>query len=209
MKKIVYIIFLLSTLGLAAQSDQYASLQDFYTKWRAFENPPLYNGAPDYRQATFDQRMTEYKELKAELLSIDASRWPVKQKVDWMIIWAEMNGFDFNYRVLKPWQRDPAFYKSLWTYRSDVPGHEGPTHHATTEIWQYEFPLTKESREKLISDLQVIPSLNTQAKTNLTGNAKELWIAGIKHIKDQSKNLALILNREGVAKNRALIGSLH
>ncbi len=204
MKKIVYIIFLLSTLGLAAQSDQYASLQDFYTKWRAFENPPLYNGAPDYRQATFDQRMTEYKELKAELLSIDASRWPVKQKVDWMIIWAEMNGFDFNYRVLKPWQRDPAFYKSLWTYRSDVPGHEGPTHHATTEIWQYEFPLTKESREKLISDLQVIPSLNTQAKTNLTGNAKELWIAGIKHIKDQSKNLALILNREGVAKNRAL-----
>lgn len=204
MKKIVYIIFLLSTLGLAAQSDQYASLQYFYTKWRAFENPPLYNGAPDYRQATFDQRMTEYKELKAELLSIDASRWPVKQKVDWMIIWAEMNGFDFNYRVLKPWQRDPAFYKSLWTYRSDVPGHEGPTHHATTEIWQYEFPLTKESREKLISDLQVIPSLNTQAKTNLTGNAKELWIAGIKHIKDQSKNLALILNREGVAKNRAL-----
>ena len=40
----------------------------------------------------------------------------------------ELNGFDFNYRVLKPWQRDPAFYQTIWTDRSDVPAHEGTSH---------------------------------------------------------------------------------
>ena len=69
-------------------------------------------------------------------------------------------------RILKPWVRDPAFYKSVWTYKSDVPAHEGPTHHATTELWTYEFPLSTEERERLISDLRVIPSLNKQAQQN-------------------------------------------
>ena len=53
-----------------------------------------------------------------------------------------MNGFEFNYNILKPWERDPAFYKSLWMNRSDVPAHEGPTHHMVVEVWQYDFPLS-------------------------------------------------------------------
>ena len=53
----------------------------------------------------------------------------------------------FNYKVLKPWERDPAFYKTIWTSRSDVPAHEGPSHHKLTELWQYKFPLN--SKEKL------------------------------------------------------------
>ena len=55
---------------------------------------------------------------------------------------AELNGFDFNCRVLKPWARDPAFYQSVWTYQSDTPAHEGPTHHALVELWTYDFPLS-------------------------------------------------------------------
>lgn len=32
-----------------------------------------------------------------------------------------MNGFDFNFRVLQPWARDPAFYQQIGSYQSDVP----------------------------------------------------------------------------------------
>ena len=58
-----------------------------------------------------------------------------------------MNGYDFNMRVLRPWARDPAFYSSVWTYKSDVPAHEGPTHHAVCELWSYDFPLSVEEEQ--------------------------------------------------------------
>ena len=92
--------------------------------------------------------------------------WPIPEQVDWHLVRAEMNGFDFNYRVLRPWARDPAFYETIWTYRSDVPGHEGPTHHALTELWTYEFPLSVFDEVRLLADLSVIPPLTAQAKMN-------------------------------------------
>lgn len=170
----------------AVISNDYQELVKLFHEWRAFEKPPVLNGAPDYTKATFEKRWSEFKKLQSKLNAIDTSNWSIPNQVDWMIVWAEMNGYDFNHRILKPWVRDPAFYKSVWTYKSDVPAHEGPTHHATTELWTYEFPLSTEERERLINDLKVIPPLNEQAQQNLTGNAKDLWITGIRDIRYQS-----------------------
>jgi hypothetical protein len=103
-----------------------------------------------------------------------------------------MNGFDFNYRVLQPWARDPAFYETVFMERSDVPGHEGPHHHALCEWWTYTLPLSFAEQERLITELSVIPPLMAQARINLTGNARELWIAGIRNIRDQRTNLDAI-----------------
>lgn len=167
----------------------YNDLVALFQEWRSFEKPPILNGAPDYTSSTFLKRRPSFNELQSKLISMDTAGWAIDQKVDWMIIWAEMNGYDFNDRILKPWERDPAFYQSIWTYRSDVPAHEGPTHHMTTELWQYEFPLNDDSRKKMLSDLSVIPPLNEQAKTNLVGNARDLWITGIRNLQSQSATL--------------------
>ena len=166
-------------------SNAYSDLVALFKEWRAFEAPPLHEGAPDYRAATFEKRWPQFQELQKNLKQIDTASWSVEQRIDWMIVWAEMNGFDFNHRVLKPWTRDPAYYKTVWTYKSDVPAHEGPTHHAVLELWSYTFPLSSAERQRLLSDLAVIAPLNDQAKQNLTGNAKELWIAGIRDIRTQ------------------------
>lgn len=179
-------------------SDNNPELVSLYREWRAFETPPLREGAPDYTAATFEKRWPEFRKLQSKLMAIDTAGWAVKHQVDWHIIWAEMNGYDFNHRILKPWVRDPAFYKSLWMYRSDVPAHEGPTHHGTTEIWTYDFPLNAAAKQKLLKELKVIPALNSQARLNLTGNARELWIAGIRDIRSQSQNLKGILEWEGI-----------
>jgi hypothetical protein len=40
-----------------------------------------------------------------------------------------------------------------------------------------------------MADLKVITPLNTQAKINLTGNARDLWVAGIRDIQTQSADL--------------------
>jgi hypothetical protein len=167
-------------------SNDYLDLVALFEEWRTFEKPPLLDGAPDYTIETFEKRWPSFTALQSRLQSIDTTNWSVENQVDWMIIWAEMNGYDFNHRILKPWVRDPAYYKSVWTYRSDVPAHEGPTNHSTTELWTYNFPLSTKERLRLLTDLKVVAPLNTQAKKNLTGNARDLWVTGIRDIENQS-----------------------
>lgn len=197
-------LLLLSTMSLSTLASDYNELLTLFQQWRNFENPPLRDGAPDYTEATFKARHKEFKLLQQRLDAMDTAAWSIPQQVDWQLVKAEMNGFDFNYRVLQPWARDPAFYQSIWTDRSDVPAHEGPSHHALIELWQYTFPLSAEQQQELIADLSVIPPLMAQAKLNLTGNARELWIAGIRNIRDQSANLDSIAEQTADTNNPEL-----
>ncbi|MFT4737505.1 MAG: hypothetical protein ACJAZM_003161 [Cyclobacteriaceae bacterium] len=191
-----------------AASTTYDQLVQLFEDWRAFERPPLLDAAPDYRAATFEKRLPQFKQLQARLMSFDTSGWKISNQVDWHIIRAEMNGYHFNHRILKPWVRDPAFYKTIWSYKSDVPAHEGPTHHGTLELWTYEFPLSEAEKGRLINDLKVIPALNKQAKTNLTGNARDLWVAGIRDIANQSTVLKEMLNLPAVKSSEDLVSSI-
>lgn len=195
----IILLFAFNTLSSAniQPSDNYEALVVLFKEWREFERPPILDGAPDYTEKTFARRYESFKKVRQRLDKIDPGTWPLEQKVDWYILLAEMNGFDFNHRVLKPWVRDPAFYKSIWNYKSDVPAHEGPTHHMVTELWTYSFPLTKGDEARLIADLSVIAPLMKQAQTNLTGNARELWITGIRDIRQQSANLDDIREKVG------------
>jgi hypothetical protein len=167
----------------------YDDLLALFEEWRAFESPPLLDGAPDYTPERFEARMPEYRRLRSRLDALDPSGWPVPQQVDWHLVRAEMNGFDFNHRVLRPWARDPAFYKTVWPERSDVPAHEGPTNHALLELWTYDFPLSEEAQAKLVAELAVIPPFLAQARGNLTGDARELWVTGIRDIRQQRRDL--------------------
>jgi hypothetical protein len=190
------LLFLISVPGTAMAST-HADLIQLFEDWRTFESPPLLDGAPDYTAERFEARQPEFLKLRARLNAFDISDWPVPEQVDWHLVRAEMNGYDFNRRVLKPWVRDPAFYKSLWTYRSDVPAHEGPTHHAVVELWSYEFPLSGDEEQRLIVELGVIPPLMKQARKNLTGNARDLWVTGIRDIRDDLENLERLEDRVG------------
>ena len=164
-------------------------LVELFEDWRAFESPPLVDGAPDYSSSRFEQRQPEYRALRERLMAFDIGAWPIPEQVDWHLVRAEMNGYDFNRRILKPWARDPAFYNSIWMARSDVPAHEGPTHHALVEVWTYEFPLSRDGRRRLLDELSAIPPLLEQARGNLTGNARELWIAGIRTVRRDTDEL--------------------
>ena len=173
----------------ASTGGTYDDLVALFRDWRAFEEPPMRDGAPDYTAATFASRHGQLEKYTARLAAIDPTSWPIARRVDHEIVRAEMNGFDFYVRVLQPWARDPAFYTTVWTAQSDTPAHEGPTHHGVAELWTYTFPLSSAAAEKLARELSVIPPLLTQARANLTGNARDLWIAGIRTIKQQAADL--------------------
>ena len=176
-------------------TNTYDDLLVLFEDWRKFETPPLLEGAPDYTEATTARRHAQLKTYRARLMSFDIESWPVAQQVDWHLVRAEMNGMDFNIRVLKPWVRDPAYYTSVWNYQSDTPAHEGPTHHAPVELWTYEFPLNEQAEAKLSAELKSIPPLLEQARVNLTGNARELWVAGIQNLRDQEADLLELVSR--------------
>ena len=202
---IVLLIGLLSVFFVACQTERKAKMTEYkelltlFKEWREFERPPMLEGAPDYTAVTFASRHEDYLRLRRRLEAMETKSWSVPEKVDWQLVRAEMNGFDFNHRILKPWVRDPAFYQSIKMERSDVPAHEGPTHHAVTEFWTYKFPLTPAEEQRLLADLRVIPALMRQARRNLTGNARELWIAGIRNIRSQRADLDEIAGQAGQA----------
>ena len=203
------LFFIQNSVAQEQARDTKQELVSLFRAWRSFEIPPLQNGVPDYSEEAFDLRWDTFLELKAKLDGMQKDKWTVGQQVDWHLLWAEMNGYVFNYKVLKPWQKDPAYYKSIWTYKSDVPAHEGPTNHAIIELWQYTFPLDKESSVRLMESLKLIPSLQEQAKRNLTGNARDLWVTGIRDIKEQIKDLESLITKPGVAQNKKLFKSIN
>jgi hypothetical protein len=216
MKRTLLIIFLLlmRTNSMDAQYNsplpaEYPALLDLFKEWRDFENPTLLNGAPDYTADRFNKEHQAFKDLEKRLTQIEIDDWPIPCQVDWHIVRAEMNGYDFNYRVLQPWVRDPAYYQTVWMLQSDVPAHEGPTNHATLELWTYQFPLTHEEEKRLTDDLEVIPTFLEQARGNLTGNARDLWVAGIENFKQQARDLDQITERfEGSKVKSGLLGAL-
>ena len=191
-------IFLLSLFLAGTSSAQdYDDLLSLFAEWREFERPPLLEGAPDYTADTFRDRYAAFGQLQARLAVYDIDSWPIPHQVDWHLIRAEMNGFDFNHRILKPWARDPAYYDTVWMSRSDVPAHEGPTNHAVVEIWTYDFPLSRADEERLIRELGAIPPLMKQAQRNLIGNARDLWVTGIRDIRGQNRKLDEVLEMAG------------
>jgi len=205
----LFLLLVVATTATAAENGSHPDLLDLFEDWRAFESPPLLDGAPDYTTEQFTARHGDYLQLRYRLDSFDISDWPIPEQVDWHLVRAEMNGYDFNRRVLHPWARDPSFYNTIWTYRSDVPAHEGPTHHALVELWTYEFPLSDAEEQRLIEELGVIPPLMRQARKNLTGNARELWIAGIRDIRAQSRKLATLRESVESTASEALLAVIN
>src|SRR5262249_27534466 len=122
--------------------------------------------------------------------AIDRSGWPIDQQVDWFVVRAEMNGLDFDQRVLRPWANNPGFYVTVFADRSDQPLREGPLAYGAVEVWSYTFPLSAGDAAKMDSGVRIIPALLKQAQGNLVGTGHDLWFYGAQSIKDQSAVLA-------------------
>jgi hypothetical protein len=182
-----------------APTSGYPALVALFDEWLAFERPALVDHAPDYSAPAMAQKLRGLGPLRARLDALNTETWSQDEQIDYALVRAQMNGHDFYLRTLKPWERDPAFYQSLWTEQSDTPQHEGPTHHAVIELWQYAFPLSAADESKLAAELSTIRPLLTQARGNLTGNARDLWITGAGTLRKQVAELRELQARTATA----------
>jgi uncharacterized protein (DUF885 family) len=163
-----------------------SSLVALFTEWREAQRPPVVDGVPDYTPAALARQRTKLDALRARLDAIDAKALAPAERIDRELVLAEMNGLDFDLRVLQPWSRNPAFYANAIAEQSDTPAHEGRTIEGAIELWQLRLPLSEADQRALALRLRAIPRLLAQARANLTGDARDLWLAGIRSERQQA-----------------------
>ena len=111
---------------VSPKSTSYDDLVALFADWRTFQKPRVIDGVPDYRQAAMAAQHDALAEYRKKLAAIDPAAWPVARQVDYHLLRAEMNGLDFDHRVLAPWANNPAFYVTVFAEESDQPAREGP-----------------------------------------------------------------------------------
>ena len=169
----------------------HAELVKLFADWRAFVEPDIRGGVPDYGAAAMARKAAALPAFRDRLKAIDISAWPAAAKNDYRLIGAEMNGFDFYLRVLQPWARDPGYYQTIFGEESDVPAHEGPSASPTIDLFKYAYPLSRADDRKLAELIGAVPAMLAAAKVNLAGsNAADLWRYGDRGFKEQSHVLA-------------------
>ncbi len=191
-----------------AQPAGYAELVKLFEGWRSFERPAMNGMLPDYSARAMAAKADALPEWQKRLAAVDVTGWPIEKINDYKLVQAEMNGFDFNLRVLRPWARDPAFYVSVWAVRSDCPLREGPLAYDAIDLYTYKFPLSQADQKTLTTRMEAIPALLSEAKTNLKdSNARDLWVWGEQELRDQAATLTSL--EAGTLTVTTLEGSQH
>jgi hypothetical protein len=208
--------------GQAARGG-YDDLVALFKEWRAFQQPgqidalrepqgaPPFDrlraprarrgvsssrgGVPDFTPKAVSDERRGLAALEKRLAAIDPAGWPVSHQIDYQLVRAEMNGMDFDHRVLRPWARNPCFYEVVLESDTDVPLREGPARPLVIELWTYTFPLNGERLTDLRARLRAIPVWLAQGKRNLTEDAKDLYVLGARVKRDESEALAALATR--------------
>lgn len=178
-----------------ARSTRYQDLLSLFSEWRDFQKPRIVDGVPDYSAAAMAAQHRNLAAFERRLADIDPGAWPISKRVDYYVVRAEMNGLDFDHRVLKPWANNPAFYVTVFRGESDQPAREGHWAYGAVELWAYNFPLTSDDADRIDAGIRAIPGLLEQAKQNLVGNQKDLWTWGVKRVRRQRATLERLESR--------------
>jgi hypothetical protein len=191
-----------------ARPRRHEDLVALFADWRVFQQPKLVNGVPDYAAAAMAAQQRGLASYRQRLASIDTTGWPIPAQVDYHIVRAEMNGLDFDHRVVKPWANNPAFYVTVFADQSDQPAREGPHSAGAVELWSYTFPLAADDAASVSKGLRAIPALLRQARSNLVGNGRDLWAMSAGDFTEQSATLSDLEKRLGSGASAELLANV-
>ena len=147
-------------------STDYADLISLFTEFRTFQQGESNDNVShtksgwtvstvdvvlDFSAVAMAEKYSELRTFQARLESVDSTGWAIAQQVDYHLIRAEMNGYEFQHRVLSPWSRDPGFYIDVIAMLPEIG----------------ELPLRENEVASLQSKSRSVPDLVEQAKANL------------------------------------------
>jgi uncharacterized protein (DUF885 family) len=68
------------------------------------------NRLTDYSPAKIAERNQHIRKLLDQIRAMAAANWPKDDRIDWLLFRAQLEGYDFNNRVLQSEMRDPQVY---------------------------------------------------------------------------------------------------
>ena len=149
---VVVVVVGFSSGVVAQDTGGYADLLNLFEEFRDFSQEE-YRGDLSAYAAAMETKFGELRGFQRRLAALDIDSWPVSEQVDYHLVRAEMNGLEFQLRVLRPWERDPAFYSGGRAGLGRLP----------------RLPLEGDRVAELQSRLRAIPEHYEQAKRNLGG----------------------------------------
>ena len=157
-------------------SSAYDDLLSLFEEFREFQKPKVTDGVPDYSPTAMREQRKGLKKFQDRLAAMDISSWPTSHRVDYHIVRAEMNGLEFDHRVLRPWSRDPGFYLKSQS-------GAGPSYYGRVRLPS--LPLSDEGMAEVRMQLKAVPEIYTQAKENLTEASGDLAILALHFMDDE------------------------
>lgn len=139
-----------------AGTGDYQALVALNEEFLEFRRPPRIDGFPDFSREAMAARQQGLRVFFDRLESIDPAGWTVPEKVDYLLVRAELNELNFEHRVLRPWARDPGVYIG-----------------AVQRVAFQELPVSEDQLSAFTRRLEAVPAFLDQARDNLTEGAGE------------------------------------
>ncbi len=151
--------------GRGAEAGDYQALVKLNDEFLEFRKPASADGLPDYSPEVMEAQITGLRGFFGRLEAIDPGGWTIPEKVDYLLVRAQLNELDFKHRVLKPWARDPGVYVS-----------------AIQRVAFQELPASKEELSEFENRLESVPAFLDQAKGSLTEGAREFRMMALRDL---------------------------
>jgi Bacterial protein of unknown function (DUF885) len=146
-----------------AQSDaQRDSLVQLDAALRTLRQPQTLDGVPVYSSEALSRWRSGLAALRARHAAFSTASWSVPDRIDHILVRTQLDAFDFELRVLRPWSRDPGHWVDLLARAPYT-----------------QTPLSADARTRLTQQLRAVPRTIAAARLSLTEPAGEL--AGIAH----------------------------
>src|SRR5262245_12471821 len=89
------------TAPAQAAARGYADLVELSNQWRQFARPEIVNCLPDYGVAAMAKKAENLEGYRSRLDAIKTDGWAESEQIDYQLFRAELNGMDFDLRVLR------------------------------------------------------------------------------------------------------------
>ena len=148
---------------------QYDKLIAVFRAFGVQSKPKVTRGVPDYSASGMKAQKALIPILQKRYESIDTTDWTVAKKVDYVLVGAQIRGWQFEHDVLAPWKKDPASYVPI-DFQFGPKMHQAvPSHLLKAEHFADAADSTQ--RDYLTEKVRAFEEILTQAKDNLSSRS--------------------------------------